>query len=482
MKSKSHNHFWKSMRLWLVITSLAVSIIPFLLLIFFSVRSYENRLSEVYLSDLQSDAHALCDRLSEGVFPDEENSGQMQLLIQYANMHDARAVIVNNSYTITADTFGEDVGDTMISREVSQALSGHESSFFDRRGGTAESAVPIYAIDSNAVTGVLWTSTEVSLFDMIRDDVTDYILLILIGTLLIIAILLYLISLLIIHPIHKLERQMDDAAHGLREQELKVGTFNETRQMSDSFNVLKNRYEVIDNSRREFVANVSHELKTPITSMKVLADSLLEQEGLPVELYQEFMEDIASQLDRETAIIDDLLALVKLDKRTGALHLSDVNINEMLERLIKQLGPLAGVNDLSVTFESARTVTAHVDEVKLSLACMNVLENAIKYNKPSGSVKVALDLEEEQCVITIADTGIGIPQDELDKVFERFYRVDKSHSQKMGGSGLGLSIVRQSIEMQGGSVHVESQEGTGTIVTIKVPLRVEAAQKEGGRP
>ena len=481
MKSKSQNHFWKNMRLWIITASLIVSIVPATIIAVLSFRSYESRMADGYLSEMQGDAHILSNRLSEGSFWEDQTEEQNELLVQYANMHDARAVVVDRYYRIVADTYGSDVNDTMISREVTNAFSGKESKNYFRDQGRATSAVPLYGSDGSSVMGVLWTSADVTLFDLVSQDVRQFVLMILIGIIVISALVIYFISIVLTHPIRKLEKQMDDAAHGLLDSELKVNTFNETRQMSESFNVLKKNYEVIDNSRREFVANVSHELKTPITSMKVLADSLLEQEGVPVELYQEFMHDIASQLDRETAIIDDLLALVKLDKRTGVLHLSDVNINEMLERLIKQLGPLANVNDLSVTFESHRNVTARVDEVKLSLACMNVLENAIKYNKPSGSVKVSLDLEEEQCVITIADTGIGIPQDELDKVFERFYRVDKSHAQKLGGSGLGLSIVRQAIEMQGGSVSAESQEGTGTIVTIKVPMSVEAVTEEGGR-
>jgi signal transduction histidine kinase len=112
---------------------------------------------------------------------------------------------------------------------------------------------------------------------------------------------------------------------------------------------------------------------------------------------------------------------------------------------------------------------------------MNVIENAIKYNRESGSIKISLDIEEDYCVITCSDTGLGIPQEDIDKVFERFYRVDKSHSQQMGGSGLGLAIVRQAVEMQDGTVSIDSTEGVGTVVTIKVPLVVVAGSEEGGQ-
>ena len=466
------------MRTWIVLAFLLVSLIPLPLLVLLSLRSYERSMSETYLSGMNGESHVVADKLSEGFYWNKQSDEITLLLNQYASVYHARAIVVDSSFSIIADTFGSDLGHKAISEQITKAFDGTESSI--NKNGYIQTVVPVYGSDQKTVMSVLWTRSPVLLSDLISADTHDFIMMILIGAAAVIFIMIYFFTYAIVHPVNKLRKQMDEAAHGLRDQELKVSVFNETAQMADSFNVLKNRYEIIDNSRSEFVANVSHELKTPIASMRVLADSLLQMPDAPTELYQEFMSDIISQLDRETVIIDDLLALVKLDRRTGKLHLSEVNINKMLERLIKQLGPLAHVQDISVTLESHRNVTAYVDEVKLSLACMNVIENAIKYNRPSGSIKVSVDLEEEQCVISCADTGFGIPQGDIDKVFERFYRVDKSHSQQMGGSGLGLSIVRQAVEMMDGTVSIESIEGTGTIVTIRVPLTVSTGALKGG--
>ena len=466
------------MRTWIVLAFLLVSLIPLPLLVLLSLRSYERSMSETYLSGMNGESHVLADKLSEGFFWNKQSDEMIFLLNQYASVYHARALVVDSSFSIIADTFGDDLGHKAIYEQITKAFDGTESS--TRQDGYIQTVVPVYGSDQKSVMSVLWTRSPVQLSDLISANTHDFIMMILIGASAVIFIMIYFFTYAIVHPVNKLRKQMDEAAHGLRDQELKVSVFNETAQMAESFNVLKNRYEIIDNSRSEFVANVSHELKTPIASMRVLADSLLQMPDAPTELYQEFMNDIISQLDRETVIIDDLLALVKLDRRTGKLHLSEVNINKMLERLIKQLGPLAHVQDISVTLESHRNVTAYVDEVKLSLACMNVIENAIKYNRPSGSIKVSVDLEEEQCVIACADTGLGIPQEDIHKVFERFYRVDKSHSQQMGGSGLGLSIVRQAVEMMDGTVSIESKEGTGTIVTIRVPLTVGSGTLKGG--
>lgn len=227
---------------------------------------------------------------------------------------------------------------------------------------------------------------------------------------------------------------------------------------------------MLDESRQEFVANVSHELKTPLTSVKVLADSLLQQPDAPVELYREFMVDITNEIDRENKIINDLLSLVKMDKKAAEMNISSVSINDLLEMILKRLRPIARKQDVEVVFESIRPVTAEIDEVKFTLAISNLVENAIKYNKPHGWVKVVLDADHQFFTIDISDSGIGIPSESLEYIFERFYRVDKSHSREIGGTGLGLAITRSAILMHRGSVKAESIEGLGTTFSVKMPI------------
>lgn len=230
------------------------------------------------------------------------------------------------------------------------------------------------------------------------------------------------------------------------------------------------RLKIVDDSRQEFVSNVSHELKTPLTSMKVLADSLLAQENVPVELYQEFMGDIAEEIERENKIINDLLSLVKMDKTTMNLTVQSENINELVERILKRLRPIAAQRNIELVFESFRPVTAEVDEVKLTLALSNLVENAIKYNKDDGWVHVSLNADHKYFYVKVADSGIGIPKEDTEHIFERFYRVDKSHSREIGGTGLGLAITRNAIVMHRGAVKVYSEEGEGTTFTVRVPL------------
>ena len=227
----------------------------------------------------------------------------------------------------------------------------------------------------------------------------------------------------------------------------------------------------MDKSRDEFVSNVSHELKTPITSIRVLADSLMSMEEVPVELYQEFMADISDEIDRESKIIDDLLSLVKMDKAVEELNMVRLDINGLVQQILKRLRPIARKRNVELTFESIREVTADVDEVKLSLAVNNLVENAIKYNVEDGWVRVTLDADHRFFYIKVADSGIGIPEEFQSHVFERFYRVDKARSRETGGTGLGLAITRKVVLMHHGAIRVASREGEGSVFTVRIPLK-----------
>ena len=213
-----------------------------------------------------------------------------------------------------------------------------------------------------------------------------------------------------------------------------------------------------------------------MAAIKVLADSLLSQQDAPAELYREFLVDIASEIDRENRIITDLLALVKMEKKAQELNIVSLNVNDLVELILKRLRPLARKKDVEMVFESMRLVVAEVDEVKMSLIMTNLVENAIKYNKDHGWVRVELDADYQYFIFMVSDSGLGIPAESLAHIYERFYRVDKSHSREIGGTGLGLAITKSAVLMHRGSINVTSVEGEGSSFTVKIPLtRVTAS-------
>lgn len=273
-----------------------------------------------------------------------------------------------------------------------------------------------------------------------------------------------------VRPFHKMSKSIDEIQTGYGEDALSVNDYTETKLISEKFNKMLGRMKVLDDSRQEFVSNVSHELKTPLTSMKVLADSINSMEDAPIELYKEFMGDIGNEVDRETKIINDLLSLVKMDKAAGDLNITNININELLEQILKRLRPIADKQKVELVLESFRPVSADVDEVKITLAFTNLIENAIKYNKEDGWVHVSLNADHQYFYLKVEDSGIGIPEDSLGHIYERFYRVDKSHSREIGGTGLGLAITRNAVLMHRGAIKVFSTEGEGTIFNVRIPL------------
>ena len=204
--------------------------------------------------------------------------------------------------------------------------------------------------------------------------------------------------------------------------------------------------------------------------MKVLADSLVGQENVPVELYQEFMQDIAAEIDRESKIITDLLTLVKLDKKASNMNIELVNINELLDMILKRLHPIAAKRNIELILEGFRPVDAEIDETKLSLAISNLVENAIKYNKDEGWVRVSLNADHKYFYVKVADSGVGIPEDELPHVKMKFYK----GSSKARGSGIGLAVCDEIITRSGGTLTIANAPGGGTLVSVRLPFAPES--------
>ena len=311
-------------------------------------------------------------------------------------------------------------------------------------------------------------------YTTVVDTMTDILMRGVYITFIVIFLLSFIILLafhfLVYRPLHKITEAATQYASGNLEYEIPVTTEDEMGYLSASLNYMSSQLRDMEDYQKKFVANVSHELKTPLTSMKVLADSLLMQPDAPTEIYREFMGDLSEEIERENKIINDLLDLVKLDKKGANLNIKSQDVNELVERILKRLQPLAAKSNIELVFESFRPVTAEIDEVKIALVITNLVENAIKYNKENGWVHVSLNADHKYFYLKVADSGIGIPKEDTDHIFERFFRVDKSHSREIGGTGLGLSIARNAVVMHRGAIKVYSEPGEGTTFTVRIPL------------
>ena len=456
---------------------LCAGILPGIIAYMGIIKAYESRAVSLRTAEIQNQCTILCDQLNSYNYLVDNSSEVVNVsLTQLTNIYNGRVMIVNRELTVIKDTYALDEGKTIVSENVIRCMKGESTNYYDKKNRYIEVTSPITESGSEEITGVMLASVSTdTIEDSLRIFYTKGR-----GILWIIGILMLafsvLVAYLLVQPLGKIRNDIENITEGFEDEELHVNTYRETRQISEAFNKLLGRLKTVDASREEFVSNVSHELKTPLASMKVLADSLVLQEQVPVELYQEFMEDIAKEIDRENDIINDLLTLVKMGKTAPDLNIAPVNINQLLELILKRLKPIAEKKNVEVVLESFRPVTAEIDEVKMTLAVSNLVENAIKYNNEGGWVHVSLNADHKFFYIKVADSGIGIPKEDQDHIFERFYRVDKSHSREIGGTGLGLAIARNAVIIHRGSIKVYSNPGEGTTFTVRVPMIYVSAQ------
>lgn len=475
---------FRSLKAYIFVLMLVIGVVPSIILRIGILEGYEERAVSLRISEVTTQYRIIADHLLNYNYLQDTSSDVVNAeLEQMSNLYDGRVLIINGNFRIIKDTYAISEGKTMISEEVIQCFKGESVSRYDSTNGYIEMTIPIVETvetddqTASRIRGVILASTSTDSIAATLEILSRRALILeIVMAILILGIVLFF-SHILITPFNRVTKAINEVKDGYTDKEISVPDYLETEHIVEAFNQLLGRMRVINDSRQEFVANVSHELKTPMTSIKVLADSLNQQPDAPVELYREFMQDITEEIERENKIINDLLTLVKMDKTEAELEVQPVDINALLEATLKRLRPIARARDIEMTFESIRPVTAEVDELKMSQIFTNLVENAVKYNKEHGWVKVRLDADHQFFTVEVADSGIGIKQEDYDHIFERFYRVDKSHSREIGGTGLGLSITRSAVLLHRGSIKVSSVEGEGTVFTVKIPL---SYMKAGG--
>ncbi len=478
----------RSLRARIFVIILVVGVIPAVMMRYAIVSNYEERAVDRRVRAVQNQLRIVANHLISnnyinslgGVSGRSEESRKIASaeLEMLSNIYEGRVMIIGGNYKVLEDTYGVSTGKTIISEEVIRCFRGETTSYYDADHGYIEMTTPIKDTtgegENARILGVILTSISddsiVSMMEVLNRNSQLLVWLIV----LVIFVLAVALSYFLTKPLQRVSDAIAAFKAGYTNDPISVPDYAETVHIVDAFNSLQTRMRVLDKSREEFVANVSHELKTPMTSMKVLADSLLDQPGAPVEIYREFLQDIGEEIDRENRIITDLLALVKLDRSGSEMHVAMLDIAVLAELVLKRLRPLARKKDVELVLESNREISAEVDEVKLTLLLTNLVENAIKYNMEHGWVRVVLDADHQSFTIKVSDSGVGIPQDSMEHIYERFYRVDKSHSREIGGTGLGLAIARNVVLAHRGSIEVESKEGEGTTFTVRIPLTYQA--------
>lgn len=482
------NKFIKTIKSESFITIFLCAFLPLFILGIFVIPFYADRSIKKNVTKIQSQAQLIVNQIrTTGYLENPTIEFINTELVALGNAYSGRILITDSSLNVVKDTYGIDEGKTILWENAISSLNGNSNTFYDKKNSVVIVTVPIYSLtnemeasnsDNNAlsltpskkVAGILIITHSID--DILQDSI--FIRNLILDITLIVSVLGIVVAIVMSNKFSNQIKKLGEYIHSVRETKKKtnyVPKYLELKTALSEFEKFKEKTESLEQSRQEFVSNVSHELKTPLASVKVLADSLTSFPDAPIDMYKEFMTDITAEIDRETKIINDLLSLVKLDRKAAALNIEQISLNDMIESILKMLKPLAEKSGVDLVIESFRPVMCDADPVKLSLAIMNLVENGIKYNKKNGAVHVTLNSDKNYAYIRVEDTGIGMPKDALNHIFERFYRVDKSHSKEIGGTGLGLSIVKEIIALHGGEIKVSSIEDIGSVFDIRMPLR-----------
>lgn len=449
-------------------------LLSMLLMISFSMllqHSYIDRMVKQKLTLVQNQCNILGNQILVNQFTMDAIRSNLNVQIdQLANVWEGRILVIDSNYKILKDTYTIDQNNYIIYDEAVKVMRGEKDSNIRLVDDYAEVIIPIVSSEK-VVNGIMIATVSLHDIEDTNEYIGEQVNILLLLFLMLAFLCAYIVSKMAMSGVYKLNGQIRNMNEGHIEKLEVQSKYREYVELTDRFNVLLDKMQVLEESRQEFVSNVSHELKTPITSMKVLADSLLIQEEAPAEMYREFMSDMVEEIDRESKIINDLLTLVKMDKKAAELNIAPVNINALLELLLKRIKPIAAKRNIDVVFESFREVVGEIDEVKLTLAFSNLIENAVKYNNEGGSVYVSLNSDHKFFYVKVQDTGVGIPEDCQSQVFERFYRVDKARSRETGGTGLGLAITRNAVLKHKGAIKLYSKPGEGTTFTVRIPLK-----------
>ena len=390
------------------------------------------------------------------------------VLGQLESLRASRLVVTDSTGLCIYDSLDTALGSYMLLPEIMGACQGNDVFTWRYHGGAMVSRAATPIVDFGTVAGCVYI-TE---FDTAQGAVIDLLLQTILRVTLILELAVVLFSLFYTRHFSRRMRAIMDSMHTIQkgnyDQKVSVGGNDELTLLANEFNDLTERLQTSEEKRRRFVSDASHELKTPLASIKLLTDSIL-QNDMDAETMREFVEDIGSEAERLNRMTAKLLSLTRVDGQMVS-ESELIRMAPTIRQVAKMLGPVAEKSGVELELRLEEDSTVLITRDDLYQIVFNLIENGIKYNRPQGRVTVSLRKTTDLSKLTVTDTGMGIPKDALDHIFERFYRVDKDRSRQTGGSGLGLAIVRAIVQRNRGEIQVDSHLGQGTSFLVTFPI------------
>ncbi|MGM9563306.1 MAG: sensor histidine kinase [Faecousia sp.] len=385
-------------------------------------------------------------------------------------LHTTRTVVVDASGMALYDSLevGNSVGKLLLFPELVTALKGNDVFYSGYDDGTIESRAAVPLMRGGEILGAVYLmqydTDQGALINAIQMNVLRISVVLEIG----IVLMALVFSIAFSRRLRRILLSVRMMRDGDYSHKIELRGHDEIDRLGREFNNLAERLEQSEQSRRQFISDASHELKTPLATIKLLSDSILQNE-MDVATQREFIGDIGREADRLGRLSQKLLTLTRLDSAVDEER-EIIDPAPTVQKVVRMLQPLAQLRDITLNCRLSDGCSVLMVEDDLYQIAFNLVENAIKYNRDKGSVEVVLQRIGQDMGLTVADTGTGIPEEAREHIFERFYRVDKARSRAAGGAGLGLSIVHDMVTRNFGTIGVSSRPGGGTVFTVTFPL------------
>ena len=414
----------------LIVTYISIIVVTLMFISTYVLVSMSQYLRNQQKVETLANANVIANMISEYM---EDPTAISYLVNQTSPGATSRIIITDETAKVIYDSAETNsiFGKVLIKQEIMSALKGNDTvnAYKEKDIGTVIQGAATVISESETV-GVVYVSEVASSIDEFIANVRWILIVISLVVCLLIGVLSSVMSDIIIGPIERFTKIIRGMEGDTPDKHVPVMGKDEIAELGIAFNALIDKLDQMEEKRRLFVSNASHELKTPLSSIKLLSDSVISMNELDEESVREFMTDINGEVDRLTKIIDRLLSLTKLDVGDEELDLKVTDLNEMAGRIVKSLQPVSEAKNVVLTNATNREALAMVDREKFWQVVYNITDNAVKYTPTGGTVTVYVFNEGEYCRIEIVDTGIGIPEDDVNKIFDRFYRVDKARARE----------------------------------------------------
>ena len=397
----------------------------------------------------------------------EENVAEAMAVVEETGL--SRILVTDDAGKVLYDTreTGAAVGDYVLYSEIVQALMGNDAFSCVYHNGAFRSRASSPVLYQNQIIGAVYAYEYDTEQAAILEGMQSNLLRVsgVIGaTVLLLSLVL---SLALTKKIGQLLTAIREVREGAYSHRAEISGHDEIAQIGQEFNSLTDRLQTTENARRRFVSDASHELKTPLAAIRLLSDSILQTDNIDPETTREFVADIGQEAERLSRITEDLLRLTRLD--SGILDSAGgEDVLPVLEQVMRMMELVAQEKGVELTYHAMDDCQVFATRDEIHQVIYNLVDNAVKYSA-GGAVQVSLEKTWEQVVLTVVDNGPGIPEEDLSRIFERFYRVDKARSRAAGGTGLGLAIVSDTVKRRGGTVEAGNHPAGGAVFTVRWP-------------